>query len=228
MTTNNEDPKPADNMELLKQQVSACGSDCGCHGPKAPGKMRWVIGIVVLVAAGALVVKAVINNKESSDGRASAGFAALPTKGQTPAPSDPTPTAVNKTSSGTEAKVIKTLGAFSELNLVAADTTAVFMMLPGKGASIDKVAMEQVQTTARTIEAQANAKVGLFILKEDSADYGQVANQMSVPGVLAMVKGRGMVPVSGEITEAKLIQAFVAASNAGGCGAGGCGPSGCK
>jgi hypothetical protein len=47
---------------------------------------------------------------------------------------------------------------------------------------------------------------------------------MTLPGVLAMVKGKGMSPVSGEITETRLIQGFVAASN---CGPGGCGPGGC-
>jgi hypothetical protein len=74
-------------------------------------------------------------------------------------------------------------------------------------------------------------KVGVFTLKTDSRDYAQVALQIAVPGTIAMVKGRGMAPVSGEITEAKLVQAFVSASSAGGgCGpsSGGCGPSGCK
>ena len=43
---------------------------------------------------------------------------------------------------------------------------------------------------------------------------------MAVPGVLALVKGRGMSAVSGEITEAKLVQGYVAAGSAGGCGPG--------
>ena len=43
---------------------------------------------------------------------------------------------------------------------------------------------------------------------------------MAVPGVLAMVKGRGMSAVSGEVTEAKLLQGYVAAGSAGGCGPG--------
>ena len=80
------------------------------------------------------------------------------------------------------------------------------------------------------IEAQGQ-KIGLFTLKTDSPDYAQVAAQISVPCVLAMVKGRGMIPVSGDITETKLIQGFVAASSSGGgCGpaSGGCGPAGCN
>ena len=34
---------------------------------------------------------------------------------------------------------------------------------------------------------------------------------MAVPGVLALVKGRGMSAVSGEVTEAKLVQGYVGA-----------------
>ena len=68
------------------------------------------------------------------------------------------------------------------------------------------------------IESKAGLKCGLFTLKAGSRDYDQIAAQMSVPGVLAMVKGRGMSAVSGDITEAKLVQGFVAASSAGGCG----------
>ena len=70
---------------------------------------------------------------------------------------------------------------------------------------------------ARTIEAQGK-KIGLFTLKPSSPDYDQIAGQISMPGVLAMVKGRGMSAISGDITESKLVQGFVAASSAGGCG----------
>jgi hypothetical protein len=70
----------------------------------------------------------------------------------------------------------------------------------------------------RTIESKAGKKCGLFTLKSGSPDYDQIAAQMSVPGVLAIVKGCGMSPISGDITEAKLVQGFVAASSAGGCG----------
>jgi hypothetical protein len=70
---------------------------------------------------------------------------------------------------------------------------------------------------ARMIEAQGK-KIALFTLQPGSRDYDQIAAQMPVPGVLTIVKGRGMSAVSGEITETKLVQGFVAASSAGGCG----------
>jgi hypothetical protein len=44
---------------------------------------------------------------------------------------------------------------------------------------------------------------------------------LTLPGILVMSKGRGMGAVSGEITEEKLLQAYVASSRAGGCCSGG-------
>ena len=113
--------------------------------------------------------------------------------------------------------------------VVAAETTAVMVFLPAQAGAAVALPTAQMESAARTLGTKGT-KVGLFTLKADSADYKTVTAQTTVPGVLVLVKGRGMIPVSGEITEAKLVQGFVAASSAGGCGpaAGGCGPAGCK
>lgn len=217
MSTSNNDGKPNDNMELLKQQAAACGASCGCHAPTSHGKARWVIGVLVLAAAGVLVVRAAVQTNGVVT-QASSGFInpiAAPTVGSTNA-APATPTSVGTT-----------LGAFSELNAAAIGTDAVFIYLPTKeGGSVTALAAT-LNSAARTIEAQGK-KCGLFTLKPDSSDYDRVAAQVSPPAVLAIVKGAGMSAISGEITETKLIQGYVAASRSGGCGAGGCGPSGCK
>ena len=181
-----------------------------------------IIGAIVLAAAGALVARAVVKNNATVDAPASAGFAALPA-------------AVQSSSNGVAAVVdtnaVKEISALSELNTVAKDMDGVFVFLPGKTNAAVKKATAQIRSAAQTIERQIKGKIGIFTLKTDSRDYEQVSSQIAVPGTIAMVKGRGMAPVSGEITEAKLVQAFVSASSAGGgCGpsAGGCGPSGCK
>lgn len=213
MNTPNEDGKPADNMEILKQQAAGCGSGCGCHATRGPGKTRWVIGTIVLIAAGAMVVRAVVK----SDGK--------PTQAAATAFADPA--ASQKTAGGpatnaevgaaaTETSVGTSIGAFSELNVVADKTDAAFIFLPGKDAS-GKTPSAQMNGAARLIEAKG-LKCGLFTLKPGSPDYDQIIKQMSVPGVVALVKGRGMSAVSGEITETRLVQGYVAASSVGGCG----------
>ncbi|MCX6992360.1 MAG: hypothetical protein NT011_04370 [Kiritimatiellaeota bacterium] len=223
MSTKNEDLKPTDNMETLKPEASACGPGCGCHTGGSACRARWIVGAIIILAAGVLVARALIKNNSAAPEKVASGFASLPTTGQTPAP------AANAVPATSATVAVKEIGALSELNAMAADTGGVFVFLAGKNKPLIKAPLAQMRSAAKTIEAQGQ-KIGLFTLKTDSPDYAQVAAQMQVPCVLAMVKGRGMVPVSGDITEPKLIQGFVAASSAGGCGpaSSGCGPAGCN
>jgi len=209
-----------------KQEGEACGPGCGCGTAGSGGRGRWIVGIVILLVAGVLVARAMVKNHGASAAPASTGFAALAASEQPPVP------AVAAAPSETDA--LKEIAALSDLNAVAGDTVGVFVFVPGKTEATAKAPMAQIRGAARTMEPQLNGgKIGMFKLKSGSRDYEQVASQVTVPGVLAMVKGRGMAPVSGEITETTLVQAYVTASSAGGgCGpsSGGCGPSsaGCK
>lgn len=220
MTINNDNSKPTDNMELLKHKTSACGPGCDCHAGLS-GRARWIVAAIVLIAAGALMARAMIKNYKADTGKPVAGFA-LPVVAQAPI-AGATP-ATNETSVVTNMVAVQEIASLSDLNIVAATTDGVFVFLAGKDDPIIKVPFAQIRNAVRTIEAQSRIKIGIFRLKTDSRDYEQVALQTPAPAVIAMVKGRGMNAIFGDITEAKLIQAFVAASSAGG---GGCGPSGC-
>jgi MYXO-CTERM domain-containing protein len=217
MNSPNEDRKPTDKMELLKQQAAGCGPGCGCNATGTPGKTRWLIGAIVLVAAGVMVARAMIKSDGASSQSSAPAFAALA--------ASPTPAGEsgNATNSGAVAPTAETsvgtsIGAFSELDTVATNTDAVFIFLPGKDGTSGNPPSTPMKGAAGTIESKAGLKCGLFTLKPGSRDYNQIAKQMSVPGVLTIVKGRGMSAVSGDITESKLVQGFVAASSAAGCG----------
>ena len=208
-----------------KQEAGACGPGCACGTTESGGRWRLVVGIVVLLVAGLLVARAVVKDNGAQAAPASTGFAALAAAPeQTPEPAAAVKPPVTDT--------VKEIASLSDLNAVAADTVGVFVFLPGKTEATAKAPMAQIRGAARTMEPQLNGgKIGIFALKLGSRDYEQVASQMAVPGVVAMVKGGGMAPVSGEITETKLVQAYVTASSAGGgCGpaSGGCGPRGCN
>jgi MYXO-CTERM domain-containing protein len=213
MNTPNENGKPGDNMASPKPQATDCDSGCSCHATGKPGKTRWVIGAIVLVAAGVLVARDIIKGDAVS--------------AQTTAPAFALPiTATNSSAAApTTEKSVELIGTLSELNTVATNLDAVFVFLPGKETSSNSPAATMIKA-ARTIEAQGK-KIGLFTLKAGSPDYDQIAGQISLPAVLAMVKGRGMNAISGDITETKLVQGYLAASSAGGCcgaGSSGCGP----
>lgn len=206
MKTSYEDHKHEDNRELLKQQAEACGPECGCHATGISGRMRWVVGSVVLVAAAAMAARAVIKGNVVSADKSVAGFA-----------TGDISSATNNAPATADTAAGKEISALSELNTVAADTNAVFVFLPDRKEKAGNAPTAQIQSAVRTIEARGS-KLGVFTLKPGGRDYERITAQVAVPGVLAMVKGRGMKAVSGEITETKLVQAFVGASSGGGCG----------
>jgi hypothetical protein len=206
MKSSNKNPKQPDNMELLKQQASACGSECGCHATGTQSKTRRIIGTLVLVAAMAMVARAVVKSNAAPPQTSGQAFA-LPIAA----------TNSSAAAQGTETNLGTTISTFSELNTVATNTDAVFVYLPGKEGTTNSLPSTPIKNALRTIESKG-FKCGLFTLKAGSPDYDQIAKQITFPSVVAMVKGRGMSAVSGDITESKLVQGFVAASSAGGCG----------
>jgi len=224
MTTKNDDRQPSDNMELLKQQASACSPECGCHAAGPSGRIRRILGVIVLVAAATFVARAVIKNNGGSAAKAVSSFAPVSTAERAPAADGVSASPSIDEPITSEDIVGKEIGALSDLNTVAGSTDAVFVFLPGKSGTPAKAPTEQIRGAAMKIESSLGSKVGIFTLKTSSRDYEQLAKASALPGVLAMVKGRGMSTVSGDLTEAKLIQGFVAASRAG--ASGGCCPSG--
>ncbi|XHR29793.1 MAG: hypothetical protein ACFUZC_04410 [Chthoniobacteraceae bacterium] len=125
-----------------------------------------------------------------------------------------------------ETSVGSTITSFAELNTAAIKTDVAFIYLPPKGGS-GPSPLTAMKSAVRTLESKGT-KCELFTLKPGSHDYDQItAKKLTLPAVLVMVKGRSTNTVSGDITETKLVQGYVAASRTGSCGAGGCG-SGCR
>jgi hypothetical protein len=164
-----------------------------------------VIGAIVLVAAGVLVARDIIKSDAAPSQTSGQAFAL------------PIAATNSSTAAPTTEKSVEPIGVLSELNAVATNLDAVFVFMPGKAGTSADSPSTPMKNAARTIEAQGK-KIGLFTLKAGSPDYDQIAGQISMPAVLAMVKGRGMNAISGDITETKLVQGYLAASSAGGCG----------
>ncbi len=205
-------------------QDASCGPGCCCTSGGSFSRMRMIICALILVAATVLVARAIIKNRSAATPVPAASFTA-PTVAQPAATAGSLapPAAIAATPAERVATEIATL---AELNTAAAKTDAVFVFLPGKRGTPP---LAQMQAAVKTIAAQGKT-IGIFTLKTTAPEYQSIAAQVPVPCVLAMVKGRGAAPVSGDITEAKLVQGFVAASSGGGCGpaSSGCGPAGCN
>ena len=203
----------------VKPEEGTCGPGCACNcgTPAGLGKRgKWLISGAVMLAACVVTAAKISGAKEAAP--QAQGFA-LPVV----AAGATAPAAAADAAWGSPLKGV------SELNVVATNTEAVFLVIPSDDAARTDAIQKEVTAAASTI-SEKGTQVGKFLLSKDAEDYKGVVAQIGAPAVLAMVKGKGMSVVADkEVSKDALLKAYVGASRPrSACGAGGCGPSGCK
>lgn len=208
-------------------QSETCGQGCDCSKPSGHNKLKAVICIIVLVAVGGILAYKANNGKQAAPMNTATAFAAPVVSEESV--KKPDASTIDKQQPAVKPiednkKVGEFLDSLATLNKVATDKDAVFIFIHAKGTdTVDKETMAAIASAENKIEA-TGAKLGLYTLQSSSPEYANLAAQLTLPSMLVMSKGRGMGAVSGEITETKILQAYVASSQAG-CGPSGCGPS---
>lgn len=206
--------------DTQKQEAGACGPGCSCGTTGVGSRMKWVICGVVALAAVVTVAAHMARTRAASGLAKPQSYAVtIPVTA-----GDDVAQAARATDADAWAAPLKGL---AELNVVATNTDAVFLVLP----SSDEVRMaairKEVGIAASTITARGT-KVGRFLLSRDAQEYTGLAQQVGTPAVLAMCKGLGMAAVPDkDVTQGNLMKAFVSASRPSACGPGasGCGPN---
>jgi len=181
-------------------------------------RAKWLISGAVVLAACAVTAARISGAKDEKP--QTQGFAMPAVAARAVAPA---------AMSATDSNWGSPLKGISELNVVATNTDAVFVVIPSEDAVRTAAIQKEVAAASATITGRGT-KVGKYLLSKDAEDYTGVVAQVGAPSVLAMVKGRGMAVVADkEVSQDALLKAFVGASRPqSGCGAGGCGPRGCR
>jgi hypothetical protein len=207
-------------MEDVKSK--SCGPGCDCGKPSGNKKAKVVICLAVLLAICGIFVYKANSAKQTAQDNTKIAFAA-PILNQ----------AIGQEPTVKSAEDSKKVGEFidslSSLNTLAANQDAVFVFVPANGnETISKEILNVIASAEQKIKS-SGVKIGLYTLQFSmSKEYASIASQLTLPGMLVMSKGKGMGTVSGEITEEKLLQAYVASSRAGGCcPSGGSSAAGC-
>lgn len=214
-----------------KVQPCCDGGECCPSGTGRTQRWKTVIFVLIVIGAGAVLANSLMRKSETQ--KPAQGFATVPLASDSPA-SSPAGDAVaedNPESAADRQNAAslwrKELDALASLNQVATHADAVFVLLAAPDQEGGNTVAGQIEAAAQKIQTKGT-QVAAFRLKQTAPEYAQFAEQFSVPCVLALVKGGGLQPVSGEITETKLMQAYVTASRpAAGCcpdGSTGCCP----
>ena len=177
-----------------------------------------VLAIVLLVAVG-LTVRSSLLSGAPSGGAPTQQFAAAPRTDGT----DAAPTSSAGSEQPHEAPPVvcgTALNSLSALNEVAADKDAVFILLPGKSQDAAKQASGQVEEALKKISA-TGARVAAFTLQDEAPERARLIEALSIetlPSIVVIGRGSGAAAVSGEITEGRLLGAYVQASTPSSCG----------
>ncbi|MHC4171976.1 MAG: hypothetical protein ACYTBX_02615 [Planctomycetota bacterium] len=228
------------NEDKEKQAESRCDSSspsCGvdCCSPSAGGGKSWktVVFVVVILLAGAVAAHSLLTgNGETasiSQERASFGTTSLSDE---PGASTECPATSEQPSGTVAVSCGVTLDSIESLGKSVDESRAnvVFVFLACENDELNQATSAQIEATMNMLSAKGK-QMATFTLQKNSEGYDQMIEQFSVesfPSVIVAGKGCGAATVSGEITETKLLRAFVVASTPVSCGPGGCCPSGPK
>lgn len=104
--------------------------------------------------------------------------------------------------------------SISSYSQIKPSQEVAFVYVPAKSGKISSKTQSAMISAKQTLEAK-NIKVDLYTLNTSSADY----STQTAPSVVVIYKGKDKKTVSGDINTTKLLQAYMAATLAGGCGA---------
>jgi hypothetical protein len=197
---------------------SSCGPDCSCNTKSGmPLQIKIILFIVIIAVAGAVLSSSLIKKtRTKTTAKASTEYAV--TASQLPASSAMTKKDTSVSSvADTQTVSFKHLASLSDLNTVAQDVEGVFILLIKNDAEKTPGMLKEISAAKKAI-ASHGMHMGAFQLNKEAPDYTTITSQMPAPGVLVVVKGKGMRGVQGsDITETKLLQAYMAAMQPTSC-----------
>ncbi len=232
--TKTEEERSNEMTKTRLDETDDCGPGCACGTPPSGGKKTKIaVSLIVLAAvAGIFIYKAVIAKDSGSNNAAAeegAAFAFAQPAPSTAPEAETQPSATAKADAANAGqRVGEYLESLSALNTVAINQDAAFVFIPVSKNDLADTTTNKAMLAAQQTLKRSNITLGLYTLPATSPDYSEISAQVQAPAVLVACKGRGMASVSGDVTEQKLLQAFMASSSAGGCGPSGCGPAGCN
>jgi hypothetical protein len=217
-------------MENKTAQPDAqqCGPGCTCKPETEKSKrVKFILAAAIIICSGAVLANSIIRKSRQTSPPPAAGYAsALSNK----AGISTTPDSAARMKDSGNIKSVAMLTSLSSLDMVASQFDGVFILMVKSDAEKTPYIFQEIESATTTIQSQG-LRMGAFQLAAGTPDFEALSPQLPSPGILVIVKGRGMRGVSGaDITQTKLLQACFAAMLPSGCGPGACqtGSASCK
>ncbi len=189
--------------------------------------MKAILFCVIVVCAGAVLAKSIIRKSHKAQEPAKANYAATLSSNSSPIIKKDS---LSSITTEKPAESFIPLPSLSALDQLAAGYDGVFVLLIKKEAEKTEAMIKEVKDAINAIAVQG-VRMGAFQLNSGAQEFSMLTAQLPPPGVLVIMKGRGIRGVTGnDINQPKLLQACIAAMLPSGCGPGSCrsGSSACK
>ncbi len=178
-------------------------------------RVKRIVSSLVLVAAALLIAYQLVSDRRAA---ARAGETSFNIGGQV---------AEEAQAAGLSTVLCgETLDSLKSLDRVAAAKDVAFILLPGADAAVDGKVAAEVKAIVDKLSAQGK-RVVAFTMEKGASDHGLLVKNFSVqalPAVVVLGRGCQSLAVSGEVSEEKLLRAFLLASRPGSsCAPGACG-----
>jgi hypothetical protein len=182
MDTNKED-----------QNSPSCGPDCSCSPKKGMSpRIKIILLFVIVAVAGTVLANSLVNKsrKEAAPNPAPSYAVTLPQPASSSTGQHDASVSDPKTVS------FKPLASLSALNTEAMDVDGVFILLVKSEADKTPAMLNEIAASKNAI-TERGTRMGAFQLSSTTQDFAMLSAQLQPPGVVIIVKGRGMKGVSG-------------------------------
>ena len=199
----------------------SCGPDCACNAKRtlSPRTRLILFSIIMIAAAGAFGASLLKKSHSADTTRPPTYAAAIAANAALPA-SGPTSPSANRSATA-KTFSIAPLASLASLDTLARETDGVFIVLVNSDAEMTRPLRQEIAAAAATIDSRG-MRMAAYQLSAASTDFAALKTQMQLPGVLVAAKGKGMRSVpAGDLTQTKLLQAWLGAMQPSGCCAGG-------
>ncbi len=200
---------------------SSEGQSSPCCNPKdgSWNKGKMLISAVIIMAAIGVGANSFVRVTSAQSGKASPIRSFSATLGEKPTPPKGDFDKADLRSQGEIISFNRPLDSLQALDALASDRDVAFILLLGDGQDLPPVVSKQIETALNKLWSSGQ-KIGAFTLKSDVPDYSHVVRHFAVhsfPCVLVLGRQGTASAVSGDISEARLYNAFILASKPASC-----------
>jgi hypothetical protein len=206
----------ADSKTACCQSEPANASSCCTPGEASWKKSKTLISVIIIMAAVAVGTHSFLS------GNSAQSYTTAPAKSFSaglmgiPIVTPDTPKSQNKPE---EISFDRVLDSLQSLDVLAADKDVVFLILAGDVQAHSFAIPKQVRAVANNL-ANSGQRIALFTVKSGVPDYERLVRHFSVntfPCVVILGRQGSASAVAQDISEARLYNAFVLASQSASC-----------